>query len=498
MPPKSKAPKSPKSVDPLAQLSLAERRTLAAKLRKEAPRTTRSMAVIDTGTDDTLPDAAELASAANKQVVHFSDEDGVEDEVNTDGSMEVGEGDEGEREDEGVGKEADSSKPARKLVRGRKGRVAGSAGYSKAEEWLIVKGMQKYLPRGETGWKKVAQFYNRRVAEKRQRDWELIKSKYNRMLKKKKPTGDGDGSEIHDAVLGIEDLRVAQEHIGDIDDEEWPESDRSVNEALEEPPLKKVRIKIEPNSAPLSAPIPAPATAPAPVPAPVPAPAPAPFRRPKPTPKLALKQQEPDILIVSSTDEDEATAHQTIPAKQKAQSGVKVEPGTTYYAAKAPQLTEVKSSPVKRHKNARALVEDLTNTLKSAAKNDSAEDTGTAKVELFGRNLSLERLNKELAESQERCHQLERQLDNVVMAMTMFGIQVSPADRASGPGLGLALLGFLQARFPAAVAPAAVLTAVSSTVPAAASTAATVATNAAPAVVAPAAPAPSVAVAAPL
>ncbi|CCO36222.1 hypothetical protein BN14_10352 [Rhizoctonia solani AG-1 IB] len=69
-------------------------------------------------------------------------------------------------------------------------------------------------------------------------------------------------------------------------------------------------------------------------------------------------------------------------------------------------------------------------------------------------------------------------MDNVVMAMTMFGVQVSPADRASGPGLGLALLAFLQARFPAVVAPAAVLTAASSITPAPASAAPVITTSA--------------------
>ncbi|CCO34819.1 hypothetical protein BN14_08927 [Rhizoctonia solani AG-1 IB] len=69
-------------------------------------------------------------------------------------------------------------------------------------------------------------------------------------------------------------------------------------------------------------------------------------------------------------------------------------------------------------------------------------------------------------------------MDNVVMAMTMFGVQVSPADRASGPGLGLALLAFLQARFPAVVAPAAVLTAASSITPPPASAAPVIAASA--------------------
>ncbi|GAB1528489.1 hypothetical protein RhiTH_011683, partial [Rhizoctonia solani] len=63
------------------------------------------------------------------------------------------------------------------------------------------------------------------------------------MVKKKKPTGNGKGSKIHNAILGIKDLRVAQEEIGNIDNNEWLEL--GANEALDKPPLKKPCIKIE-------------------------------------------------------------------------------------------------------------------------------------------------------------------------------------------------------------------------------------------------------------
>ncbi|GAB1526487.1 hypothetical protein RhiTH_009654 [Rhizoctonia solani] len=176
---------------------------------------------------------------------------------------------------------------------------------------------------------------------------------------------------------------------------------------------------------------------------------------------------------------------------------MKAKPGTTYYAAKAPQPTKVKANTGKWHRNAQTLVEDLTNTLKNAAQYNNAKDAGVAKVELFGCNVSKEQLERDLATSQEQCHQLERQLDTVVVAMTMFGIQVPAANQANGPGLGLALLEFLQSCLPAVASPAAVLAAAApTTVATAHATVPVTVCNAVPATV-PAAGLPTVCAAAP-
>ncbi|GAB1524348.1 hypothetical protein RhiTH_007501 [Rhizoctonia solani] len=145
-----------------------------------------------------------------------------------------------------------------------------------------------------------------------------------------------------------------------------------------------------------------------------------------------------------------------MPAKHKPHPGVKAKPSSTYYAAKAPQPTKVKANT------------DLTNTLKNAAQYNNAKDAGVAKVKLFGCNVSKEQLERDLAASQEQCHQLERQLDTVVVAMTMFGIQVPAANQANGLGLGLALLEFLQSCLPAMASPATVLAAAAPTAIAAA------------------------------
>ncbi|KAG8727503.1 hypothetical protein FRC11_013028, partial [Ceratobasidium sp. 423] len=55
---------------------------------------------------------------------------------------------------------------------------------------------------------------------------------------------------------------------------------------------------------------------------------------------------------------------QTTPAKCKASSSVKAEPGvTTYYATKAPQVAKVKAPLNKHHKNAQAMIKQIHNTL---------------------------------------------------------------------------------------------------------------------------------------
>ncbi|KAF8760954.1 hypothetical protein RHS01_00080 [Rhizoctonia solani] len=200
MPPRSKA-----------HFSQAEKKELATQRCKKVPWAMHSTA----GTNDTLPEATELASALTQQGIRlFAKEDGAKVLVDTDGSGAEGRGEgaggddksdsEGKGKDKGSGKGPNVSKPGCKPAKGCKGCAAGSAGYLKAKEWLIVKGMQKYLLRSKTSWRKVARYYNCCVDKKCQRKWELIKNKYGQMVKKKKPTGNGKGSKIHNAILGIE------------------------------------------------------------------------------------------------------------------------------------------------------------------------------------------------------------------------------------------------------------------------------------------------------
>ncbi|KAG8729881.1 hypothetical protein FRC11_007841 [Ceratobasidium sp. 423] len=357
--------------------------------------------------------------------------------------VEEGEGEGGEGgEDDGLGSGSDAEggavgavrisgkagKPARKpQTKGHKGRPAGSVNYTKEHEWALVKGVQKCLPRSEHGWRQVAKYVNRHVPKEHQRAWDVYKAKYHR------PTGHGEGSKLHDAVLQAEDACIAQEEVGDIDDESWSDLDAPVENAPNVPQLVPNQAQVHPE--------------------PLPAPAPAPFGRSKSAqPKSTLKAQEPDIIVLSSSDDDDAPIPpQTTPAKHKASSSVKAKPGvkaepgvTTYYAAKAPQVAKVKAPLNKCHKNAQAMIERIHNTLSNDSNSAGADITGVTKVEIFGRDRNIECLEHELMLTRDRCHQLERQADSVAMVMTMYGVPV-PAQASNGT------------EFPAVVPPAAAI-----------------------------------------
>ncbi|CUA71479.1 hypothetical protein RSOLAG22IIIB_09603 [Rhizoctonia solani] len=466
MPPKSKGSKPAKPVDPYAHLSQAERRKLSTQLRKTVTRTTRRTS----GTDDTLPDVAELVSARSKQGVHFADKAGGEHTMEMDIEGEgngVGENEEeggGEEEEEGVGAGEDVEdeteggdgstthpvKTTRKAAgKARKGRVAGSKGFFINEEWIIADGVEEVLPRGEIGWQKVGKYFNDRVPKDRQRHWEVIRNKHGRMLKQKKPTGDGAGSKLHDKLLLVENARLEKEQTVAIDDEVWSDSD----DTTAAPRLTETinaHAKLNPT------------------------PAPAPFGRSKAvSSKSTTAVEELDVIVLSSTDnETPAPPPQTALTKRKTKSnvkakpaiktkpgvktepGVKSEPGVGYIAEKVPAVAEVKS-PTKRRENSRALLTSIQSTLNNETNAVDSDSAGVAKVHIFGRDRTIERLEKDLTETREKCRQLERQADNVLMVMTMYGIPTP--EETGGPALGRALAGFLQTRFPASVSPATVL-----------------------------------------
>ncbi|CEL63982.1 hypothetical protein RSOLAG1IB_10965 [Rhizoctonia solani AG-1 IB] len=406
MSPKSKTTNPSKPADPLAHLSLAERKALAQP-HKQALRTTRCSA----GTNDTLPEVAKLVSALPKRV-QFADEEDVGHTVELDGSGVEDEG-EGNGEGNGVGSSGSDDGDGNTGAR------------TAAQEWIIIQGVGKYCPCGEIGWRKVGRYYNHRVPKKDQRKWDCIKDKDGCMTKRKKPTGDGAGSEIHDAVLNLEAERLAQEETADLDDEEWSDSDVPVEKDNVKP--QEPSVKSEPNEAIL-------------------APTPAPFGQSE----SKGKAREPDIIVIKSTD-NEAAPPNIVPAKQKVNSsataglGVKAEPRTTYYAAKVPQVTEVKST-ADRCRDAQTTLDYIRTTLDQDTNSSaSAKAAGAAKVEIFGRDRAIEQLKKELTKTREQCHRLEHQADNVIMTMSVYGIPL-PEDvsTSGGPGLAIALAEFLS------------------------------------------------------
>ncbi|KAG8711913.1 hypothetical protein FRC11_001472 [Ceratobasidium sp. 423] len=464
MPPKSKAAKSTKPANPLAHLSQTQRKKLAtAQVCKLAPQTTRRRA----RGSSPLPDVAELVSTTSKQQVHFANEDGAGSVMETDRSEGEGEsgGDDDESESE-AGEEAGNEDgmvdkgPSEHIHQPKgkcRGRVTGSTGYTSDGEQVLVKGVAKY--------------YNDRVKADRERTWDSLKAKYNRILKWPKPTGDATGSTILDAALEVEAQRLAKEETIAIDDDQWSDSDdpvgsASANEApiVPKPQPKKSYAKAEPGAAP-------------------PVPTPPPFAQSKPTkPRSASQTLEPKLLGISSSDSDVVILSDTAtPAnlKRKAKSGAN-KSGVTYYAGKASEATEDQAKKPKRHNNSQAMIQSIHGMLTSESGNDTGhgDAMAIAKVELFGRDRTIERLQMDLAAMTKQCHQMERQADSLLLVMTTYGIPVpEEASKArGGPALSIALATFLRSHLPMVVPipaavpatiPAAVPAAIPATVPAA-------------------------------
>ncbi|CAE6449611.1 unnamed protein product, partial [Rhizoctonia solani] len=306
--------------------------------------------------------------------------------------------------------------------KGHRGCPAGSAGYQKGKEWILVKAVGKHKPHSKPGWRKATKHYNSKVQKERQQEWDILKNKWNCMVKRKKPTGDGEGSKLHNAVLEAEEQQIAQEETAVLDNNGWSDLDVApANKA--QPSLKKPCVKSEPHYNTL---------------APAPAPAPPPFARSKAVCSMSASQTiKPDVIDISS-DSDTSVCANVTPAKRKAHPDAKTKPGVTYYATKAPQGAEIKKAPDTRRKDAQS----QQSTALSRA-------TGLTKVKLFGHDRIIEQLEKELTLLKERCHQLERQADSVTMAMTMYGIPLSEeaSGAAGGPSIGISLARFLRDHF---------------------------------------------------
>ncbi|GAB1527779.1 hypothetical protein RhiTH_010967 [Rhizoctonia solani] len=360
---------SPKSKS--LTLSQAEGKMLLVQLCRKAPRT----ACCTAETDNTLLDVDELVLASFKQV-QFANKDVVEymAEINASGIEDSykGNGDGAGSGSEGRDKDAngDDEMAGNRKTTKRWGCASGSNIYSKPQEQIIIGGVKNYRPCGERGWRKVGIHYNCRVPKKHQHNWECIKDKYNCMAKRRKPTNNGEGSKIHDAVLQLEAERLAQEETVDLDDGEWLDSDKAL-----EPCMKSESDAIV-------------------------SPAPPPFVRSKPnSSKSKGRAREPDMIIIDLTDENAAPLPIIVPAKRKAslsataKESVMAELGITYYAAKAVQLSEVEST-AGRCWDVQTTLDHICATLEQDASHTSAEAAGVAKVKIFGRNRTIEQLKK--------------------------------------------------------------------------------------------------------
>ncbi|KAF8712480.1 hypothetical protein RHS03_01045, partial [Rhizoctonia solani] len=130
------------------------------------------------------------------------------------------------------------------------------------------------------------------------------------MVKRKKPTGDGEGLRLHNAVLEAEDQHIAQEETGVLNDNGWLDLDVPIDATIvDEPPLKKPCIKSK------NSPI-------------VTRPAPPLFACSKSTqPRSAAHTLELEVIDIS-LDSKVLVCSNTLPIKQKVKPAVKTKSGT--------------------------------------------------------------------------------------------------------------------------------------------------------------------------
>ncbi|KAG8700306.1 hypothetical protein FRC11_013046, partial [Ceratobasidium sp. 423] len=232
------------------------------------------------------------------------------------------------------------------------GRKTSSNTFTVPEQWNLCDVIRQVLPHSECGWKLTAKTYNGLVVKNHQHTVESLKGKYTKLLKMKKPTGEGEASKLHEEALEIEELLHAQEEAHAIDDP-WSASEDgqepgSVNpdvdltlsgDELSLPPPGLIlphmpALSLTPTTASsLTKPCPKPVSTPGTTPgtAPVVAPAPPPFGRPKLSAKhtatkatMSKATNEDIIDVTSSGDSDVEVLPNPAPAKRKG--------GSSYHA----------------------------------------------------------------------------------------------------------------------------------------------------------------------
>ncbi|KAG9123377.1 hypothetical protein FRC07_015020 [Ceratobasidium sp. 392] len=105
----------------------------------------------------------------------------------------------------------------------RRGRPPGAGNYSNAELRLLLKVLRKYKPRSNGDWsQEVERRYNAGVPKHRHRRAENLRARFNRLVRKPKPTGDPEVNELHEEALLINDELEALEHTHVLDDPPTP------------------------------------------------------------------------------------------------------------------------------------------------------------------------------------------------------------------------------------------------------------------------------------
>ncbi|QRW20679.1 hypothetical protein RhiXN_05668 [Rhizoctonia solani] len=313
---------------------------------------------------------------------------------------------------------------------------AGTKNFTVAEQWQFCSVLCDVLPRSELGWKQAAKVYNQLVPKTRQRTVESLKGKYTKLLWMKKPTGEGVASKLHEEALAIEDLLHAQEEARAIDN---PWSASEDNKALCET-LSDKELPPPPGFAAIPArPLPA-----NPAPAAPPPLASAPSSSPA---KNCATTDENKVIDIGSLDDSDV---EVLPATQAPPK----KKGSTYRASQVTKdlLPEVREPPQKRCKTAQLTAKRIMSILtrKELVDNGHNSAAGLARLEVFNRDRTIKRLERDLSKARERCHQLERQINQVTLVLTLSGIALpsaaahAPANSTAAQTLAKMLASFLR------------------------------------------------------
>ncbi|KAF7358365.1 hypothetical protein MVEN_00886500 [Mycena venus] len=108
----------------------------------------------------------------------------------------------------------------------KRGRPQGSSNYNKEYTKVILKIIEKVLPIGSKGWGVVTLRFNKYAVKNNrpERDVKSIETKYKQLLRKKKPTGDGDCPPDVKRAHRIEGLINQKADTRDLSDSEFDDA----------------------------------------------------------------------------------------------------------------------------------------------------------------------------------------------------------------------------------------------------------------------------------
>lgn len=267
----------------------------------------------------------------------------------------------------------------------------------------------------------------------------------------KKPTGTGEASQLHERALQIEEDMHNQEETLAVNDD-WSDSQHGGDDDDELPPLPPpINIKAEP-APPIDLSPAKHRLAAAPPPFAAKGKAPAIPKASASTPASRPAKTE-DIIDIPSLD-SEGDVPAPAPAASRSKSKKGVEPGLRVRKAPATPVP-AKSTTSRARKSSTTtsttldpMAERLIEYLDPEIDRQAADKRHTHDMErmlLYNKEREIENLRRELGQEKERRHQVERQLDQATLVLSLHGLPVpwaphsktSPAALASQATLSL-------------------------------------------------------------